>query len=156
MVRVQVALEALRHPLSSHSMLFTMCQLSTLAPIATHGRKAFCPSLPSRGVVVTMPGSACGQSSPIGELVAPALTDHHIWFKASSAPLRAGYCVRRYLKIWRLKMADTMDANASEKPYDAVYLAKKHRITVEDAKKIIETHGADRKASDKTARRIAV
>ncbi|MGO4569457.1 hypothetical protein AB4Z52_31525 [Rhizobium sp. 2YAF20] len=53
-------------------------------------------------------------------------------------------------------MADTMDANASEKPYDAVYLAKKHRITMEDAKKIIETHGADRKASDKAARRIAV
>jgi hypothetical protein len=53
-------------------------------------------------------------------------------------------------------MADTMDANPSEKPYDAVYLAKKHRITEEDAKKIIETYGADRKASDKAARRIAV
>lgn len=53
-------------------------------------------------------------------------------------------------------MAGTMDANASEKPYDPVYLAKKHRISVEDAKKIIETHGTDRKACDKAARRIAV
>jgi hypothetical protein len=53
-------------------------------------------------------------------------------------------------------MADTMQANASEKPYDAVYLAKKHRISLEDAKKIIEEHGGDRKASDKAARRIAL
>jgi hypothetical protein len=55
-----------------------------------------------------------------------------------------------------IPMADTMQANASEKPYDAVYLAKKHRISVEDAKQIIEQHAADRKACDKAARRIAV
>ena len=53
-------------------------------------------------------------------------------------------------------MADTMQANAAEKPYDAVYLAKKHRISVEDAKKIIDQYAADRKACDKAARRIAV
>ncbi|WP_195909501.1 hypothetical protein [Rhizobium tubonense] len=52
-------------------------------------------------------------------------------------------------------MADTMEANASDKAYEAVYLAKKHRISLEDAKKIVEEHGADRKASDKAARRIA-
>ncbi|MBB3967205.1 MULTISPECIES: hypothetical protein [Rhizobium] len=53
-------------------------------------------------------------------------------------------------------MAQAKHTAASEGPYDAVTLAKKHRISVEDAQQIIEEHGDDRKASDKAARRIAV
>jgi hypothetical protein len=41
------------------------------------------------------------------------------------------------------------------KAYDAKTLAKKHRIAVEDALKILAEHGTNRKASDKAARRIA-
>ncbi|TCR64498.1 MULTISPECIES: hypothetical protein [Rhizobium/Agrobacterium group] len=52
-------------------------------------------------------------------------------------------------------MSDTNGASASEKPYEAVVLAKKHRISIEDAKEIIEKYGSDRKAADKAARRIA-
>jgi hypothetical protein len=47
------------------------------------------------------------------------------------------------------------DASASAQAYDAKTLAKKHRISVEDAAKIVAQFGADRKASDKAARRIA-
>ncbi|MCB5202895.1 hypothetical protein LH464_10480 [Neorhizobium sp. T786] len=46
--------------------------------------------------------------------------------------------------------------SAPAKAYDAKTLAKKHRISVEDATKIITQYGVDRKASDKAARRIAV
>ena len=53
-------------------------------------------------------------------------------------------------------MAHPKDKAESEKPYDVIYLAKKHRISNEDAKKIIDAHGADRKAADKAARRISV
>ncbi len=53
-------------------------------------------------------------------------------------------------------MTEQQDASASAKPYDAKTLAKKHRISVEDAQKIIDQYGADRKASDKAARRVAV
>ena len=53
-------------------------------------------------------------------------------------------------------MATPKDKAGSEKPYDVIYLAKKHRISNEDAKKIIDAHGADRKAADKAARRISV
>jgi hypothetical protein len=52
-------------------------------------------------------------------------------------------------------MSDTNGASAPDKPYDPVVLAKKHRISVEDAKNIVETYGSDRKAADKAARRIA-
>jgi hypothetical protein len=52
-------------------------------------------------------------------------------------------------------MTDEVDAAASVQPYDAKTLAKKHRIDIEDAKKIIDQYGSDRKASDKAARRIA-
>ncbi|WP_200950871.1 hypothetical protein [Rhizobium sp. Root1220] len=51
-------------------------------------------------------------------------------------------------------MSEHKDASASA-PYDAQTLAKKHRISIEEAQKIIAEHGADRKASDKAARRIA-
>lgn len=57
---------------------------------------------------------------------------------------------------WRILMATPKDKAGSEKPYDVIYLAKKHRISNEDAKKIIDAHGADRKAADKAARRISV
>ena len=50
-------------------------------------------------------------------------------------------------------MSGNKDASA---PYDAITLAKKHRISVEDAKKIIEQYGSDRKSCDKEARRVAV
>ncbi|WP_200950842.1 hypothetical protein [Rhizobium sp. Root1220] len=51
-------------------------------------------------------------------------------------------------------MTRPQDAFASA-PYDAKTLANKHRISIEEAQKIIAEHGADRKASDKAARRIA-
>ncbi|NTA58442.1 hypothetical protein G6L32_07310 [Agrobacterium tumefaciens] len=52
-------------------------------------------------------------------------------------------------------MAQPQGASASEQPYDAKILAKKHRISVDEAEKIISEYGSDRKASDKAARRIA-
>jgi hypothetical protein len=54
-----------------------------------------------------------------------------------------------------IDMTNQQDASASAQPYDAKTLAKKHRISIEDAEKIIAQYGADRKASDKAARRIA-
>jgi hypothetical protein len=42
------------------------------------------------------------------------------------------------------------------RPPPAKTLAKKHRISVEDAGKILAEHGSDRKAADKAARRVAV
>ncbi|MGV1754715.1 hypothetical protein [Agrobacterium sp. CG674] len=52
-------------------------------------------------------------------------------------------------------MNPVSETSTSTKAYDVKTLAKKHRISVEDAAKIIEQYGADRKASDKAARRIA-
>ncbi|WP_173425161.1 hypothetical protein [Pseudorhizobium marinum] len=52
-------------------------------------------------------------------------------------------------------MAQQQDASASTQSYEPKTLAKKHRISVEEAAKIIAEHGADRKAADKAARRIA-
>lgn len=52
-------------------------------------------------------------------------------------------------------MANANVKPASEKPYDAVTLAKKHRISLEDAKIILDEHGDNRKLADKAARRIA-
>ncbi len=52
-------------------------------------------------------------------------------------------------------MNNLNDASASAKGYDVKTLAKKHRISIEDAAKIVAQFGADRKASDKAARRIA-
>lgn len=46
-------------------------------------------------------------------------------------------------------------ASAPAEPYDAKTLAKKHRIDLREAEKIIAEYGSDRKASDKAARRIA-
>lgn len=52
-------------------------------------------------------------------------------------------------------MIEYRDASASTQPYDAKTLSKKHRISVEEAAKIIAEYGADRKAADKAARRVA-
>lgn len=52
-------------------------------------------------------------------------------------------------------MTEPKDAAASTKGYDAKTLAKKHRISIEDAAKIVAQYGDDRKATDKAARRIA-
>lgn len=54
-----------------------------------------------------------------------------------------------------MTMAHRQDAAASTQSYEPRALAKKHRISVEEAQKIIAEHGADRKAADKAARRIA-
>jgi len=48
------------------------------------------------------------------------------------------------------------NSTAAEQPYEAIPFAKKHRISVEDAKAIIKKHGADRKSADKEARRVSV
>ena len=53
-------------------------------------------------------------------------------------------------------MAQSKGASAPAQTYDAKTLAKKHRISVDDAVKIIAQHGSDLKAVDKAARRIAV
>jgi hypothetical protein len=52
-------------------------------------------------------------------------------------------------------MSQPQGASAPEQAYDAKTLAKKHRISVEEAENIISEYGADRKACDKAARRIA-
>jgi hypothetical protein len=52
------------------------------------------------------------------------------------------------------------DKNSKTKPEDKAYepipFAKKHRISVEDAKAIIAKYGTDRKSADKEARRVSV
>jgi len=58
-------------------------------------------------------------------------------------------------KHWRSFMANANVKPASEKPYDAITLAKKHRISLEEAKIILDEHGDNRKLADKAARRIA-
>jgi hypothetical protein len=50
---------------------------------------------------------------------------------------------------------DPQDASTSSESHDPKILAKKHRISLEDAQKIISEHGHDRKAADKAARRVA-
>ena len=51
-----------------------------------------------------------------------------------------------------IKTNDTM----KDLPYEPIRFAKKHRISVEDAKAIIDRHGADRKSADKEGRRISL
>ena len=53
-------------------------------------------------------------------------------------------------------MSDKKTNAAAEQPYEPVQFAKKHRISVEDAKAIIQKHGADRKSADKEGRRVSV
>jgi hypothetical protein len=43
---------------------------------------------------------------------------------------------------------------AGDQPYEAEYFAQKHGITVAKARKLIETHGNDRKKLDAAAARL--
>ncbi|WP_202615485.1 hypothetical protein [Rhizobium deserti] len=52
-------------------------------------------------------------------------------------------------------MTNLNDAGASSSAYEPKVLAKKYRISLEDAQNIIAQYGSDRKAADKAARRIA-
>ncbi|WP_341487380.1 hypothetical protein [Pararhizobium sp. A13] len=52
-------------------------------------------------------------------------------------------------------MTDKHQAHAPAKPNDVKVFAKKHRIELEDAQKILDEYGDDRKAADKAARRVA-
>jgi hypothetical protein len=54
------------------------------------------------------------------------------------------------------KKAQPAKAAVTDGPYDVIYFAKKHRISNEDAKGIIEKHDANRKEADKAGRRISV
>lgn len=49
----------------------------------------------------------------------------------------------------------TKETKAETPGRDVIAFAKKHRIAMEDAQKILEQFGDDRKAADKAARRIA-
>ncbi len=55
-------------------------------------------------------------------------------------------------------MADdiTSTASAGAKGYEPIPFAKKHRISVEDAKAILAKHGSDRKSADKEGRRVSL
>lgn len=44
----------------------------------------------------------------------------------------------------------------SDKPYEPISFAKKHRISVEDARVILDEAAGDKKAADKHARRVSV
>lgn len=52
-------------------------------------------------------------------------------------------------------MTDRKQAETPAKPLDVKALAKKFRITVEEAQAILDEYGNDRKAAEKAARRIA-
>lgn len=53
-------------------------------------------------------------------------------------------------------MSDNEKSKSGDRPYEAIPFAKKHRISVEDAKIIVEKHGSDRKSADKEGRRTSV
>lgn len=53
-------------------------------------------------------------------------------------------------------MTEVKDAPASAYAYEPKVLAKKFRISLDESTKILVQYGADRKAVDKAARRIAV
>ncbi|WP_434713615.1 hypothetical protein NMA58_25135 (plasmid) [Rhizobium sp. YTUHZ045] len=53
-------------------------------------------------------------------------------------------------------MTNQKGASAPAQTNDVKILAKNHRISLEDARQIIEQYGSDRKAYDKAARRVAV
>lgn len=52
-------------------------------------------------------------------------------------------------------MTEREGASGPTPAYEPKVLAKKFRITIEEAAKIIDEYGADRKSIDKAARRIA-
>lgn len=43
---------------------------------------------------------------------------------------------------------------AQGRKYDVAYFAKKHGLELKDAKRIIEAHGSDRDAADRSANRF--
>jgi hypothetical protein len=51
-------------------------------------------------------------------------------------------------------MTEREGASASAAAYEPKILAKKFRISIDEATKIIAQHGSDRKAIDKAARRL--
>lgn len=51
-------------------------------------------------------------------------------------------------------MSSSQEAMAER--YEIKPFAKKHRISIEDARAILEKHGANRKSADKEARRVSV
>jgi hypothetical protein len=53
-------------------------------------------------------------------------------------------------------MSDKKANATTAEPYEPVAFAKKHRISVEDAKAIIKLHGTDRKSADKEGRRVSL
>ncbi|MGL3608229.1 hypothetical protein ACSV9I_17070 [Rhizobium sp. G187] len=53
-------------------------------------------------------------------------------------------------------MADDKNTAVAAQAYEAIPFAKKHRISVEDAKEILAKHGTDRKSADKEGRRVSL
>ncbi len=51
---------------------------------------------------------------------------------------------------------DNTTTDSTAKGYEPIPFAKKHRISVEDAKAILAKHGNDRKAADKEGRRVSL
>jgi hypothetical protein len=51
---------------------------------------------------------------------------------------------------------ETIMSTTSDKPYEPISFAKKHRISVEDARNILDQAAGDKKAADKHARRVSV
>jgi hypothetical protein len=51
---------------------------------------------------------------------------------------------------------DKTSTSAGAKGYEPIPFAKKHRISVEDAKAILAKHGSDRKSADKEGRRVSL
>lgn len=52
-------------------------------------------------------------------------------------------------------MTDLKQAQTPAKPIDAKVLAKKFRISLEEAQAILDEYGDDKKVAEKAARRIA-
>ncbi|MBP2548358.1 hypothetical protein J2858_001251 [Neorhizobium galegae] len=48
------------------------------------------------------------------------------------------------------------DQKTADKAYEPVAFAKRHRISLEDAKAILEKHGSDHKNADKEGRRVSL
>jgi hypothetical protein len=71
--------------------------------------------------------------------------------------LQAHYAASPVTVIPEKQMSAARQNPASaELPYQPIPFSKKHRISIEDAKAILEKHGADRKSADKEARRVSV
>jgi hypothetical protein len=89
-------------------------------------------------------GAGCLTAPPSGVAIPP--DDTHITAIGTLT-------LKRCVKTQETKM--TEETKAATPLADAKVFAKKHRIELEDAVKILEEHGENRKAADKAARRIA-